>query len=55
MLLRFRTLKRLPLDDIKTHFVVHAHSVNPKAYTFILIDNSINVFYHAIRNSFKFN
>lgn len=45
MLFRFRALKRLPLDNIKTHFVAYAQSVNPTAYTFIFIDNNINLFY----------
>lgn len=45
MLFRFRALKRLPLDDTKTHFVAYAYSVNPTAYTFIFIDNNISLFY----------
>lgn len=45
MLFRFGALKKFLLDNIKTHFVAYAHSVNPTAYTFIFIDNSINLFY----------
>ena len=55
MLLRFRALKRLPLDDIKTHSVVNAYSVNPTVYTFIFIDNSTNLFYLLSRTLLSYN
>lgn len=52
MLFRFRALKRLPLD-IKTHFIAYGRSINPTAYTFIFIDNSINLFHSCYPELFE--